>query len=118
MQADGNIKVCIFLLLLTVLHQTVWFHTIYCDVRYFYKIFAEVSAGCGRMQDLCGLAYFDKRAILYGSEGSVRVFSSQSGSPNPKTMERSNKPEAVVDSCAAYGVLHQVNDNGFPSCAA
>ncbi len=70
------------------------------DARYFYKIFAEVSAGCGRMQDLCGLAYFDKRAILYGSEGSVRVFSSQSGSPNPKTIERTNKPEAVVDSCA------------------
>lgn len=70
------------------------------DVRYFYKIFAEVSAGCGRMQDLCGLAYFDKRAILYGSEGSVRVFSSQSGSPNPKTIERTNKPEAVVDSYA------------------
>ena len=70
------------------------------DARYFYKIFAEVSAGCGRVQDLCGLAYFDKRAILYGSEGSVRVFSSQSGSPNPKTIERTNKPEAVVDRCA------------------
>lgn len=67
------------------------------DARYFYKIFAEVSAGCGRMQDLCGLACFEKRAILYGSEGSVRVFSSQSGSPNPKTIERTNKPEAVVE---------------------
>lgn len=70
------------------------------DVRYFYKIFVEVNAGCGRMQDLCGLAYFDKRAILYGSEGTVRIFSSQSGSPNPKTIERTNKPEAVVDTYA------------------
>lgn len=71
------------------------------DVRYFYKIFAEVSAGCGRMQDLCGLAYYDKRAILYGSEGTARIFSSQSGGPNPQTMEQTNKPEAVVEPCAA-----------------
>lgn len=71
------------------------------DVRYFYKIFAEVSAGFGCMQDLCGLAYFDKRAILYGSEGTARVFTSRGGGPNPKTIERANKPEAVVEPCAA-----------------
>ncbi len=71
------------------------------DARYFYKIFAEVSAGCGRMQDLCGLAYFDKRAILFGSEGTARIFSSQSGGPNPQTIEQTNKPEAVVEPCAA-----------------
>lgn len=70
------------------------------DARYFYKIFAEVSAGCGRMQDLCGLAYYDKRAILYGGEGSARIFTSMSGSPCPKTMECTNKPEAVVEPCA------------------
>lgn len=67
------------------------------DARYFYRVFAEVSVGCGCMQDLCGLAFYDKRAILYGSEGSVRIFSSQSGVPNPQTIERTNKPEAVVE---------------------
>ena len=69
------------------------------DVRYFYRIFAEVSAGCGCMQDICGLAYYDKRAILYGSEGTARIFSSQADCANAKTMERANKPEAVVETC-------------------
>ncbi len=70
------------------------------DVRYFYKVFTEVSTGCGCTQDLCGLAYYDKRAILYGSEGSARIFSSQGGCPNAQTIERANKPEAVVEPCA------------------
>ncbi len=67
------------------------------DVRYYYKVFAEISAGCGRMQDICGLAYFDKRTILYGSEGTARIFTSQAGAPNAQTIERTNKPEAVVE---------------------
>lgn len=67
------------------------------DVRYYYKIFAEISAGCGRMQDLCGLAVYDKRAILFGGEGSARVFSSQGCSMNLQTIEQTNKPEAVVE---------------------
>ena len=67
------------------------------DVRYYYKIFAEVSAGCGRMQDLCGLAVYDKRAILFGGEGNARVFTSQGCSPNLQTIEQTNKPEAVVE---------------------
>lgn len=84
------------------------------DARYFYKIFAEVSAGCGRMQDICGLACFDKRAILYGSEGTARIFSSQSGGPDPQTIEQTNKPEAVVELYAAG--FYRVS--GLPSSAA
>ena len=56
--------------------------------------------GIGRLGDEPSKCSFLLTAILYGSEGSVRVFSSQSGSPNPKTIERTNKPEAVVDRCA------------------
>ena len=71
------------------------------DVRYFYKIFTEVSTGCGCAQELCGLAYYDKRAILYGGEGSARIFSSEGGSRIPQAIERANKPEAVVERCAS-----------------
>lgn len=69
------------------------------DVRYYYKVFAEVSAGCGRMVDICGLATFDKRAILFGSEGGARIFSSQFAldAADPQMIERSNKPRAVVE---------------------
>ena len=74
------------------------------DVRYYYRIYAEVSAGCGRMQDICGLACYDKRVILYGSEGTARIFSSQEGCPNSRTFERANKPVAVVETCAVDDV--------------
>ena len=49
------------------------------DVRYFYRITADAFVGAARPVEVCGLAVFDKRAILFGSEGGAKVFSSQSG---------------------------------------
>ena len=43
------------------------------DVTYFYRVTGTVfPGGC----EVSGLAVFDKRVILFGSEGSVKVFSS------------------------------------------
>ena len=47
------------------------------DVRYFYRITADAFVGAARPVEVCGLAVFDKRAILFGSEGSAKVFSSK-----------------------------------------
>ena len=47
------------------------------DVRYFYRITADAFVGAARPVEVCGLAVFDKRAILFGSEGGAKVFSSQ-----------------------------------------
>ncbi len=43
------------------------------DVTYFYRLTGEVSPGS---QSVTGLAVFDKRVILFGSEGSAKVFTS------------------------------------------
>ena len=43
------------------------------DVTYFYRVTGEVFPGLTRVS---GLAVFDKRVILFGSEGSARVFTS------------------------------------------
>ena len=69
------------------------------DARFFYRVFAEVNAGCGRMTDICGLAVFDKRAILFGCEGNVRTFTSKSrmDGMTARTIEQSNMPRAVVE---------------------
>lgn len=68
------------------------------DARFYYRVFAEVSAGCGRMTDICGLAVYDKRAILFGCEGNARIFSSDTGcGPDPRTIETRNMPRAVVE---------------------
>ncbi len=43
------------------------------DVSYFYRIVGETFPGGTK---ICGLAVFDKRVILFGSEGSVKTFTS------------------------------------------
>ncbi|MBQ9973507.1 MAG: hypothetical protein IJP02_00930 [Oscillospiraceae bacterium] len=52
------------------------FYTV--DVRYFYRITADAFVGAARPVEVSGLAVFDKRVILFGSEGSAKVFSSDS----------------------------------------
>ena len=42
------------------------FYTV--DVRYFYRVTADAFVGASRPVSVCGLAVFDKRAILFGSE--------------------------------------------------
>ena len=46
------------------------------DVRYFYRITADAFIGATRPLEICGLAVFDKRSILFGSESCSKVFSS------------------------------------------
>lgn len=46
------------------------------DIRYFYRITAEAFVGASRPIEITGLAVFDKRAILFGGEGSAKIFSS------------------------------------------
>lgn len=69
------------------------------DVRYFYRVTADAFVGAARPVEICGLAVFDKRAILFGSEGSAKVFSSQSGNEGGFFGPGgSNLPTAVVES--------------------
>ena len=73
------------------------FYTV--DVRYFYRITADAFVGTARPVAISGLAVFDKRAILFGSEGNAKVFSSKTvldGYDRPETV-RSSLPSAVVE---------------------
>lgn len=73
------------------------FYTV--DVRYFYRITADAFVGAARPVSVCGLAVFDKRVILFGSEGSAKVFSSdyvQDGL-DEQMMCKTNLPTAVVE---------------------
>lgn len=62
------------------------------DCTYFYRVIGETfPAG----QICTGLAIFDKRVMLFGSEGSVRTFSSNAA---PTFTPGSDLPVAVVNS--------------------
>ncbi len=50
------------------------FYTI--DMRFFYKITVEAVVNCTQTIPICGLAFFDKRSVLFGSEGGAKTFTS------------------------------------------
>ena len=64
------------------------------DIRYYYRVTAEAWCGASRPAEVQGLAVFDKRVTLFGSEGSAMVFSSRQ---DPCAAAGSNLPEAVVE---------------------
>lgn len=73
------------------------FYTV--DVRFFYRITADAFIGAARPVEICGLAVFDKRAVLFGSDGGAKVFSSQVGESGNEVqcLPRTGVPTAVVE---------------------
>ncbi len=69
------------------------------DARYFYKVTADAFVGAARPVSICGLATFNKRVILFGSEGSAKVFSSNyaEGALDDQIGVHSNLPVAYVE---------------------
>lgn len=69
------------------------------DIRFFYRIEVELIYPVGRPCIVDGLAVFDKRVILFGSEGGARIFSSRFEDENMEMQmsQRSNMPTAIVE---------------------
>jgi len=69
------------------------------DLRFFYKVYGEAYTLIGKPIDIVGLAIFDKRIMLFGSEGNAKVFTSQTvlGGVDKRTIESGKLPTAVVE---------------------
>ena len=69
------------------------------DLRFFYQVTLQVYLGCPAPVKVSGLCVFDKRAILYGGEGSAKIFSSDvaAGKPDQQLPWTTNHPIAVVE---------------------
>lgn len=69
------------------------------DARYFYKITGEACTPMNRSVEFCGFSVFNKRVILFGSEGNAKIFTSDSPfcGPIPQGPPESNLPTAVVE---------------------
>ncbi len=65
------------------------------DMRYFYRVTLQVATGTPRSTEVEGLCVFDKRCILFGSEGSAKSFSSDT-SPE-SIVPQTGLPTAVVE---------------------
>lgn len=74
------------------------FYTI--DMRFFYRITADAVIGCTQTCPVCGLAFFDKRSVLFGSEGSAKTFTSHCSCAKVEANSLSlqdNLPTAVLE---------------------
>ncbi len=69
------------------------------DLKYFFKITLAVYSGLGRPTEVEGLATFDKRVILFGSEGNAKVFASRykEDAFDAQMWRKTNMPTAVVE---------------------
>ena len=69
------------------------------DLKYFFKITLAVYTGLGRPTEVEGLATFDKKVILFGSEGNAKVFASKykEDAFDPQLWRKTNMPNAVVE---------------------
>ena len=99
------------------------------DITYFFKIYLDVyTAMCASPETVCGLTSFEKKCILYGSEGNVKVFTSEHSHKNcPKPLRyNSTFPRAkvqVVDPicldvklCKPFECCECMPENGIPEC--
>ena len=84
--------------------EPVSFHRGYytVDMRFFYNVTLQAYLSCPAPVTMEGLCVFDKRVILFGSEGNAKIFSSElrTGEPDIQQMKQSNVPTAVVETMA------------------
>ncbi len=80
--------------------EPVSFHRGYyaVDMRFFYRVTLQVYNGTPRYTEVEGLCVFDKRTILFGSEGNAKIFTSDMAAEELEIpmASRSNLPTAVV----------------------
>ena len=70
-----------------------------CDLTFYFEVQLEVYSGHGAgCNTICGVAVFQKKVILFGSEGSVKVFTSEfcPGNHDRQEMPTRNMPRCTV----------------------
>ncbi|MBE7034838.1 MAG: hypothetical protein E7402_01765 [Ruminococcaceae bacterium] len=87
------------------------------DLKFFFKITLDAFTGVGKPCKVEGLATFDKKVILFGSEGSAKVFESRYhyDSFDEQLWQKTNMPKAVVEVvdplCLSAKVVEQCDDH-------
>ena len=71
------------------------------DLRFFFRVTLDVFTGVGRPCTVEGLAVFDKKVILFGSEGNAKTFRSKYkfDDVDVQLWQKNNLPEAHIDVC-------------------
>lgn len=69
------------------------------DIKYFIKVTVDVFRGVSCPIEIEGLTTFDKKVILFGSEGSAKIFESNSDECEEvsRMWQKNNLPKAIVE---------------------
>ena len=72
------------------------------DLRFYFKLTLDIYTGLGRPTSVEGIAVYDKKVILFGSEGNAKTFSSKykAGGHDVCQWQKNNLPVAQTDVCA------------------
>ncbi|MBO4896718.1 MAG: hypothetical protein J5590_00285 [Clostridia bacterium] len=73
------------------------FYTV--DLKYFFKVTLDVYSNTGGVRRIAGLSVFEKKIVLFGSEGNAKIFTSKfrRGEDDIQNWKKTNLPEAVVE---------------------
>ena len=84
------------------------------DLKYFFKVTLDIYANTGCVKRVDGLAVFEKKIVLFGSEGSAKIFSSKyrPGEDDIQNREKTNLPEAVVETVKPVALSAKITDCG------
>ena len=75
------------------------------DMRFFYRVTLQVGTGTPRCTEAEGLCVFDKRVILFGSEGSVKVYTSDG-----EITTQADQPVGVVEAVDPIALSMQITE--------
>lgn len=88
------------------------------DLKFFFKVTLDAFTGIGKPCKVEGLATFDKKVILFGSEGSAKVFSSSlnAGGLDHQNWQKTNMPKAIIEVVEPIALSSKIVDPEDKSC--
>ena len=87
------------------------------DMTFYFKInLSAYYTPVSTADTVCGVAFFSKKVILYGSEGNVKVFSSEM--PIDGCTTASDNPRAVVQVVSPIVLSSRITDNCDCDCGS
>lgn len=91
-------------------------------VRFYVKVVLEACVCGGKSQEIEGVCVCEKKVVLYGAEGSVRVFRSESGEQSfcgcrKDPEEGSGAPTVVVETVDPIALSCKIKENCACNCA-
>lgn len=94
------------------------------SIKIYIKILCEACLGPGNLQELDGIAVVEKKVILFGSEGNVNIFKSESqgscfcGGGSCRSVKTSNLPIAVLETVDPIVLSSKIVEPQQPCCCS